>query len=225
MALTGEELTDEIQELVGRTSNIVLVDDTRCARWLNEAQRKIVDECPGIQNLLFKNATSLDTTQSLAYPIEDITVGDETSDEIAHIFDVWYIDGADSYKIRWMHVDEFDLEYPDPSSTDFGFDRPSKWTRRGSNIEMFPLCACGYCNKDLRIDGDVYAGDFATNDTTASDISDADDILIAYGIHKAWGAIGDEGKSQIWKMKYIGLLDDFKTKQDGLQQWDGNMYS
>jgi len=73
MGLTGVQLTDEIQTLVGRPTSQVLVDNTRCTRWLNEAQRKIAEECPDLDSLHFSNVLSLDTTQILRYPVNEIT--------------------------------------------------------------------------------------------------------------------------------------------------------
>ncbi|MHC4464786.1 MAG: hypothetical protein ACYS30_25655, partial [Planctomycetota bacterium] len=82
MALTGAELTDEIQAVTGRTtSGEPLVDTTRCTRWLNEAQKKIARECVDLECLHFSNRDSIDTTQTLKYAVADITVGDTSTAE------------------------------------------------------------------------------------------------------------------------------------------------
>ncbi len=83
MALTGAGLIDEVQAVTGRTaSGEALADATRCARWLNEAQIKIARDCKDLECLSFDNRDSIDTTQTLRYPISDITVGDASDLEI-----------------------------------------------------------------------------------------------------------------------------------------------
>ena len=227
MALTGAALTDEIRAIVGRegSADKGVITDTRCTRWLNEGQEKIVDECDGLHCMQFKNTTSLDITATLSYAISDITVGDSTTGErIARIWDVYYLDGNESVHLEWMGVDEFDEKYPDPTHSDIATSKPTHWTRRANNIEIFPLCSSGYYDNDLRFDGDYYAADFTTNDTTGSDISKADDGLIMYGVARAWEAIGDQKASIIWDKKFYAWLDDYKAQNDNLHEWDGKMF-
>ena len=121
-------------------------------------------------------------------------------------------------------TDEFDEMYPDPTHTDIPHTQPTHWTRRGNTIEMFPLCLTTYCDKDLRFDGDFYAGDFTTNDASSSDITGADEGLIMYGVARAWEAIGDQKTSFVWDKKFDIWLDDFKAQNDDLDEWDGKMF-
>ena len=227
MSLTGSELVDEIQTLVGRVSTDPLVDDTRCTRWLNEAQREIADACPGLKTLTFKNTTSIDTTQKLQYDLTDITFGDSTRCQLNRVFEIFYLDGNESVHLNFTHVDEFDKEWPDPTHSDYSPDKPNRWTRRGNKIEIFPLSACSYCNKDLRFNGDFYAEDFTTNDTDTSDISNADDGLIFYATGEAWDVIGGEtgnAESLKYKAKFLNWLENYKTKNETLYEWDGNQF-
>lgn len=237
--LTGEQLTDEVKEIIGRSEDTVLITDTRVARWLNEAQDRIIEECPGLHSLTFKNTTSIDTTVTLRYAISDITVGDSSDNRVCHIFDVWYLDGNESRHLNFLHIDEFDEEWPDPTHSDIPKTKPSYWTRRGNYIEMTPLCLTAYCDKDLRFDGDYYPRDFTLNDAGASDFSqaDADKGLILYAVGEAWAAIGSGealAKSQLWKKKFsnpeplpgedVGWLEKFKARNDILYEWEGNLY-
>jgi len=230
MALTGAEIVDEIREIVGRpgSSDMGVITDVRVTRWVNEGQSEIVEQCIGLHSMSFKNTTSLDTTVTLAYDFSDITVGDSsTGERVCRIYDVYYLDGNESVKLDFMFTDDFDSKYPDPTHTDVAKTEPTHWTRRKNAIEMFPLCLTANCNKDLRFDGDYYAADFTTNDSTAGDISGADQILIAYGSWKAWGAIGgkEATREEIkWKLKYTERLDDFRAMNDDLDEWDGNIY-
>jgi len=237
--MTGEQLVDEVRAIVGRPDDTKLVTDVRVTRWLNEAQRKIVEQVPGLHGTTFTNAESLDTTQVVKYAITDITVGDSTSDyEICRVTDVWYLDGNESRKLKFTFIDEFDEIYPDPTHSDVPKDRPERWTRRGGYIELMPMVVTAYCDKDLRFDGDYYAGDFTTNDASASDISGADAGLIKYAVWQAWEAIGGpQGliEAPKWKRRWSnpdplpsesgGWLEGFKAQNDTLHEWDGDLYS
>jgi hypothetical protein len=224
MALTGEKLIDEVQALTGREGDTELVTDARCTRWLNEAQHDIVEEIAGMFSQTFRNRDSFDTTAVLRYSIADITVGEiTTSDKVARVWYVGYLDGAQSKKLKYLHVDEFDEAWPDPTHSDIPTTISEYWTRRGGNIEIMPICATGDHNKDLRFDGDWYAGDFTTNDVTASDLSHCDEGMINFAVSKAWGAIGNETKRVLWKQKYEDWLRERKDKEDLIHAWDGNM--
>lgn len=226
MALTGAKLTDEIQTLTGRAgSGEPLVDNTRCTRWQNEGQRKIVEKCPELHSMSFKNTTSIDTTQLLSYSIADITVGDSTDRTVCHIFDVYYLDGNESRHLTFIPTDEFDAAYPDPTHSDHSFTKPTHWTRRGNNIEMFPLCATAYCDKDLRFDGDFYARDFTTEDASVGDISGADEGIIKYGVWQAWESIvGGQANALVAKAGFYEWLNGFQEQNDTLHEWEGNLY-
>lgn len=229
MALTGQELIDEVQAVTGRTaSGEALADTTRCARWLNEAQIRIANECVNLECLSFKNTSSLDTSVQLRYNIAEITVGDtSTLERVNRIFDVYYLDGDESRKLVYMFPDEFDENYPDPTHSDIPKTRPTHWTRRGNYIEMMPLCLATYIDKDLRFDGDFYPHDLSVADATYSDISGGDEGLIAYAAWKVWNAIGGSTatlEALKWKKAYNDWLSDFKDRNEILHEWDGNMY-
>ena len=226
MALTGAGLTDEIQAVTGRTTDgESLVTTARCARWLNEGQEKIARECVNLECLNFSNRDSIDTTQTLKYSVNDITVGDtSTMERVNRVFRVYYLNGLESTELTYMFTDEFDAEYPDPTHTNVPKNIPTHWTRRGNYIEIFPLCQTAYCDKDLRFVGDFWPHDLTTDDPTYSDICDGDKGLIAYGAYKAWGAIGNIIEEVKWKKKFEEWLNEFKTDNDTLHEWGGNMY-
>ena len=239
MALTGAEMTDEVQALTGRTTaGEPLIDNTRVTRWLNEGQRDIAEKVPGLHALTFKNTDSLDTTQSLRYNMSDITVRDPTTtNNICHLFDVWYLDGVESFRLIYTMVDDFDSDYPDPTHSDMETQRSNRWTRRGNVIEIFPLSACAYVDKDLRFDGDYYPTDFTTETTEVSDISRADEGLIYYAVWKAWDSIGGT-KAKIEavtaKKRYtnpdplpgedFGWMEEYRDQNDSMYEWDGKLY-
>lgn len=234
--LTCAQMVDEVQALTGTTdSDEPLATEARITQWINDGQREIVKECPGLESLLFKNTTSHDLTQSLAYSINDITGGDFTTQDIAHVWDVWYLDGAQSRKIDFVPTDEFDLMYPDPTHTDNPISLAKHWTRRGGQVEIMPLSQCAYCDNDLRFDGDFYPRDFTTDSSSYSDISmGVHKGLIYYAVAEYYSAAGDDVKGRIWKKKFhnpsghneedIGWLDMFKDANDRMEAWDGNLY-
>lgn len=234
MGLSCEELTDEIQALTGRIGDTILVDDTWCCRRLNEAQVYIVDHCLQLTDLEFKNTTSIDfATDDVSYDIGDITAADTTDEGVAHIQSVWLLDGANSILLDFQPKDEFDAVLIDPTSSDHSAGKPTRWTRRGNNIEVAPRPSSTYNGKDMRIDGVRYAAEFATNDTSASEIPDADEGLEYYAVAKAFGAMGDEAKRRIWWKKFTnpnplpgedyGWFEHFKDKHGQMEAWDGNV--
>jgi len=228
MALTGTALTDEVQALCGRPTNQVLLTNDRVTRWLNEAQRKIAEECPGLDELQFDNETSLDTTEVIIYALNEITIGDATDIRPCYIFDVFYLDGQESRKLEWIHPDEFEAAYPDPTHSDIAKHKPTHWTMQadlsGGYIKMMPFCLTTYCDKDLRIVGSAYPEDFTVEDTTRGLFIDCDDAMIAYGVCKGWGAIRDENKASVLLQKFVGTLEDIKTQSTRDHAWDGNIF-
>lgn len=227
MALTGATLTDEVQALVGRPSNQILADNTRVTRWLNEAQRVIAEECPDLDCLHFTNTTSLDTTQTILYAVNEITVC-HTAGRVCYITDVFYLDGNESRKLEFIHPDEFDADWPDPTHSDIPKSRPTHWTMQGDlsggYVKMMPFCLTTSCDKDLKFVGTMYPREFTTEDSSVSGIQNADDAIIAYAVAKAWGAIGEKDNEILWWSKFTGNLDDMKAQSSRFHQWDGNIF-
>jgi len=239
--LSCQEMIDEIQARCGRPNTTDLIDTTWCTRRINEAQKEIVEKYFLIPSLTFSNKTSLDTTGTVLYAVNEITVGDSSTANIAcHITDVWYLDGNDSRQLTFLPIDEFDNKYPDPTHSDSVFEKPAYWTRRGTEyIEIVPYCASGYWDKDLRFDGDFYAADFTTDSTSLSDISRASEGLILYGLWKAWAAIGMSNPSvaqeiinakKAWTNpepsygETLGWLEEFGDKYSQMPAWGQNFY-
>ena len=228
MALGCSELIDEIKSALGRDTDTELITDTRVCRWLNKAQEEIAEQCPGLTVLDMKNTTSVDFTVSLSFAMSEFTssLSDiTTSNRVCHIYGAAYIDGNESQHLQFMPQDDFDSDYLDPTSTDFAQGKPKYYTRRGNNIEVFPICLTANCDKDFRLDGSVYPIDFTAADSTAlSSLERADDLLIAYAIFKAWTYIGKAEPAQLWLAKFNGLLEEYKRKNDVLHEWNANIY-
>lgn len=240
MALSCQEMIDEIQARTGRTGsneNPPLVTDlTRCTRWINEGQRVISEQVPSIPSLNFNNRSSLDTTGTITYTITDITIGDvTTSRKPCRIDQVWYLDGNDSVELDYKPPDEFNSLHPDPTHSDEYFGIPKQWTQfNNTEIVIYPYCDSAYWDKDLKFAGDYFPADFTTDSTSYSDISGADELLIQYGIWQAWKAIGNTAEEikarKTWSNpepapgEEIGLLEKFKDKAVSMPGWIWNLY-
>ncbi len=233
MALSCASMAAQVQALSGRTGDTVLVTTDQIRVWFNEAQRDVADRAPGLHALTFSNRTSLDVTDTLRYFLGDITAGDYTEQGVANIWNVFYLDGADSRKLAFVHTDEFDANWIDPTHADAARYRPRWWTRRGNSIEIVPMSGCAYWDKDLRFDGDFYPREFSAADTTRySDLSEAEEGLVAYALAQAWRAIGSSGgvqgalmKAADYSRRYEGWLDNYEHKNNRLDEWPGNLYS
>jgi hypothetical protein len=225
MALTCASMVSEVQALCGRTGDTVLICPTQVLRWFNDAQRDIAQDVRGLDALTFKNTGSLDTTAVLRYAIGDITGGDYTTQPVMDVWRVTYLDGQDSKKLTFVHTDEFDSNWPDPTHSDSVFGKPSHWTRRGSNIEIRPVCSSGYYDKDLRFDGQFYPREFTDADVTVyADISNADDLLKLYALSKAWHAIGKIDKGVDYSIQYDAAKSHYQDYAERLDAWTGGMY-
>ncbi len=227
-ALTCDELIAEVKDYIGRPTDTALITDTRVLRWLNEGQREIAEQVPGLTELEMKNLTSVDFSENSAYAMADWTshlTDVTTSNRIAHIKDAWYIDGADSYRLKFYPTDDFDDNWPDPTNSDFQAFRPSSYTRRGDYIEVAPICATTYCDKTFRLDAYVYPTDFtATDSTHTSDLDNCDEGLINHAVWKAWAAIGRIDNAVSWKNRWDSWLDDLQANNDKMTSWIPNIY-
>lgn len=229
MALTGAQLVDEVQAIIGRESDQVLADNTRVVRWLNEAQKTIAEECPNLDCLQFTNTASIDTTEIILYPVNEITIGHcSTEEAVCYLTDVYYLDGNESRKLEFIHPDVFDDEYPDPTHSDIPKSKPTHWTMQadlsGGYVKMMPMCLTAYCDKDLKFVGTFYPRDFTTEDSSVGGIKGADNALIAYGVWKSWAALGDTEEEIKWQSKFNGELERMQTQSSRFHQWDGNIF-
>ena len=238
MPLSCENLIDEIQAIIGRPDDTELADTTRVTRWLNEGQRIIAERVPALRPLMVDN-TSLETDQQLSYNLVDLTVGDETAVTMAdttvsvinRIFSIGYVDGANSRRLRYTHIDEWD-KVIDPSSSDFGEGIPFRYTRRANTIELRPIADV---TKTLRVIGDRWPVDFTTNSSSASELERADEGLIMFAEAKSWRAIGEEARHNIRMKQFsnanpgrneeFGWLEEYARRENELHSWDGDLFS
>jgi len=252
MALTGEALVDEVRAVIGREGSDTqgTITDTRVTRWLNEGQKRIAQKCPGLPELDFRNpaigdATTAFThtfvTDTVNYAISDLTFSggpaynDLTDEKALFVSNVWHMDGANSLRLEFMPIDEFDMFVIDPTSSDIVSDRPARWTKRGDNIEVSPRPSSTYNGDGIRIDGMRTPQEFTTNDATASEMEDVDEGLIMYAVAKAWRSIGDEARHDIGMRSFtnpnptatqtVGWLERYRDDYARMDAWDANIYT
>ena len=235
MALGLTELIDEVKAAIGRVDDSALITDTRVLRWLNKAQEDIAEKCPGLTALDFKNTTSVDFTDGqLEWPLADWTskltsnvagTDNTTDNHICHLYGAYFSKGNESHKIQFIPTDEFDSRFIDPTNDDFYNGEPELYTRRGNNLEIYPVCSTAEVDQDFRLDGSLYPMDFTATDSTAySSLERADDVIIAYAVFKAWTYIGKGEEAGQWLSKYNGLLNEYKARNDILHEWEHNVY-
>jgi len=233
MSLTCAELITETKALIGRAGDTDYITDERVLRWINDAQREIAEKCIGLECLERKNTTSVDTTQKLSYALADwtfdVTVDATTTNRVCHVKAMYYLDGNESHQLVFKPKDEFDAEIIDPTNSDFDpWYKPERFTRRGDYVELYPLCASAYCNKNLRLDAYIYPPDFTGSASTRSSIIDnADKGLIAYAILEAWKHIGGQtgdANAIKWSLVWDKWLEDFQAQNDNLHAWEANIY-
>lgn len=238
--LSCETLIDDVQAAVGRVGDTKLVTDARVTRWLNEGQRHITRKSEGLDDLDFKNVETFDFSENeILFPIADMTFStpnDTTDEQACHIRDAWYVDGAESVRLDYLPIDEFDNLLIDPTSSDHSADKPARWTRRGDYIEIAPRPSSTYSDvttKVLRLDGTRYPQEFTTNDSSSSEISDVDEGLIRYGVWQAWGYIGNTVEEIKAKKRFsnpnplpgedFGWLEDWRDSKLSMPAWDGDV--
>jgi len=250
--LSCEGLTDEVRELIGRggPDKMGTITDARVTRWLNQGQDRIAQESRGLEELTFRNPAVGDTTAAfthtfvtdqITYSIGDLTFAgstaynDLTDERALFISNIWHVDGANSRQLTYVPTDQFDTFMIDPTSSETITDRPTRWTRRGSDIEVAPRPSSTYNGDGLRIDGMRSPQDFTTNDITASELVDVDEGLILYAVAKGWESIGDEARYDVWMRKFtnpeptatqtIGWVERYRDEHSKMEAWSGEFYT
>ncbi|KPL25591.1 MAG: hypothetical protein AMJ75_00335 [Phycisphaerae bacterium SM1_79] len=221
MTLGCASMITEVQELAGRSGDTVLITSDRCMRWLNDAQDEIVRRCPGLPD------TETDDRTSLTCVSDDVTYSLASFDPtVCHCLEVWYMDGDQSKKLKYLPPDEFETKYPDPTSGDYTPDKPVYWTVQGKDLlKIVPRPSSDEAGDTLRVLYTGYADDFSAADATrASDINHVHQMLVDYGLWQAWGAIGDEGKSTYHNAKFEAGLIKFQEYYGLMPAWIPNIY-
>lgn len=210
MAKSISEIITEIKGLVGRSRSVGTdIDlDTILLNAINYVQDLIVKKCPCILELQVKDTTTLDT-------VEDQYEYSIASLDIAHLQDVWILDGTSTHKLTFIDLELFDDRFPDVDSESVGL--PDYYTRRGSNIEFNCPIDSEYASKDIRLNYCKKPAAFTSSISDATcDINDIDTGLILYGWYKALTVVSKNNPNLAlakrvefneWLDEYIDYVD------------------
>ena len=128
------ELISEVRTLLGKGSDTNLVTTDRVGRWLNDAQRKIVRENPGLRDVHVLDETAFWITSSTyKYELSGLTY------DIAHLRRFWCHDPGYKKHYRIDPVpggnEYWDAHLGDPSYSASG-GYPTYYFRRGEVLEL-----------------------------------------------------------------------------------------
>jgi hypothetical protein len=215
MAKTCTQLISRVKQLIGRSGNVnsTLSIDEIILDALNEAQVFIVRRIPNIMELQVKDTATLDTvTDQYEYDLSDF------DPKIAHLMNVWIMDGTSSRRLRYKHKDDFDKFYPDVSA--IAAAMPAYYTRRGNKIEFDCPVSSDYNGKDIRIDYCKWAAEFTSVDSTEpSELAQADQGLILFAWNEALRVLAKGNTSLLAvanekKMLFNEWLDEYADYHD-----------
>jgi len=215
--LTLAQMIDEVQARVGREDDTTLITDARLTKFINEAQRFIAKKLKGIPELYGKDTSLSTITDTVEYSISTI--------DPCYIIGVWYIDGSESKRLIYQHHDEFDSKAPDPTHADFSASKPCYYTRRGTNIQIWPRPSSSYASKTIRIDYQKWPTDLSGSNT--SDLQRMDEGLMLYAEYKAWDTIGGETGKAEKREAWLEFQDWIREMRDHLyiiEDDDDNIY-
>jgi hypothetical protein len=232
MAQKGcDELVTDVQARCHRVDDNVLVTTIAVTGWLNDCQRQIAERVPNLPELEMRNTDSVTcatTAQSYGLaewtsPLTDVTTGNR----VCYVKDLYFLNAACSHRVKFLTQDQFDDKRIDFTHSDYETIYPRWWTRRGNNLETFPLTDSTWSGYTLRLDGWVYPPDFDIGSSCESYLKNCDEILTRYATAQGWAVIGtDEGDKNYtkWMNLFEEALEVRRLSAGRLTAWDGNMY-
>jgi hypothetical protein len=203
-------LIARIKQLVGRniTSPNLSLDEIILDA-LNDAQVRIVRDVPNIMELQVKNTTLSTILNTYSYSFAAF------NPPVAHLQNVWILNGLQSQLIRFKDREDFDLKTPDVSAQNAGF--PAKWTRRGNAIEFSCPISAEYVGLSIRADYCKWATPFpSTISTATSELVNSDEGLIYFGWAKAIEVIHKDNPN-LYREKlamFESWLEDYSEYHD-----------
>lgn len=223
--MDSDAMVDEVQDLVGRPDgDSVLIVDARVNRWLNEAQDYIVEKCPGILDTETEDTSLTCVSDQIDYSMGSF---DPTA---CHPNEVWYWNGDESKRLTFMPRDDFDDDYPDPTSSDFSPAKPKAWTQIGRHtLRIAPRPSSDYAGDTLRVVYTGYPNDITGSDTSA--LTNADQGLVYYATSMAWKAIGRNTEAMLYWKRFtnpypnnLGWLEEYQAYQANMPAYDEHLF-
>ena len=211
---TCVQLIGRVKQLVGRAvaGNTISIDQIILDA-LNDAQAFITRQCPQIMSLQTKDTTTVLTVlNQYAYSIAAVDPA------IAHLMDVWILNGLSTTKLDFLATRIFDNQYPDVASISAAC--PDFYTQRGTQIEFNCPINSDYAGLYLRLNYTKWPTSFASTTSVArSQLLKASQGLIFYAWSETLRAIAKNNPAMLQAANekrswFNDWLDDYSQYHD-----------
>lgn len=178
MSQNFTELIQEVQGYMSRNTSDVHITTARVGRWVNQAQRKIVMDNPGLRDVHKVDKT----TWTLATDQYEYDMSDFSTFPIAHLLSIKYIDTTGTnYKVIPPYqggVIQWDEDYP--YIPEFTTGIPEEYIRRGNTVEIYPAPSSSENTMPLWVEYSYLPALMTGTDATA--LTDFDEAIIQMSI-------------------------------------------
>lgn len=180
------ELSTAVQTEMGLVGDTSIVTTTRCGHWVNEAQRAIVYDNPGLWDCHVLDTSTLEATED-EYELD---LADFTTYPVCHVLKIRYVK-ADPLCAYWIQpypggLECWDEDFPYIPMRGTGY--PQYYVRRGNVIELDMAFGADAAGADIWLEycklPPVMTG---TNNPV---LTGFDECLIAKAKAYAYGALG-----------------------------------
>ncbi len=216
MALTTTQIVTEICDIVGKRLGASAPSgaslQSRVVNYLNFGQRRIA-RMANFDELCAVKEDAATVVSVKTYPITTGTnnLGLTRFKDFASIR---LIDSENSRKlIRWSYR-KFDALYPRPEN--FATQRPTIYTRWGSNVILFRIPDAVYT---LHIRYNQWPTELTLGSGT-SDFQEKDELLVATGVVETFLALEESADAAIWFKRFEELLDKVGIDDTYEPDWD-----
>lgn len=219
--LTLTELADEVRNETGTIDDTELLTATRVYKYLDWAQREIARRVVGLYDLHVESTTDIAlATDTKTYSLSSLTY------PICHLHRIRMIDTsslANCRDLEFMPTDEYDRKYPYPEG--LGSSYPIIYTRRGSVLEIYRIPSSDFDTLPLYLDYSKWPARL-TVATDEPEITDADEVIIAGGVYRAYRAMGHAYREEAMfrRAEFDQILDQWSQQQIRLLDWPAQLY-
>lgn len=213
--LTCTQIVTEICDVVGKRVGASAPSGTalqsRVVNYLNFGQRRIA-RMANFDELCALNEGAATVASVKTYPMSTGTnnLGLTRFKDFASIR---LIDSENSRKLERWSYRKFDEKYPRPEN--FATQRPTIYTRWGSNVILFRIPDAAYT---LHIRYHQWPSDMSLGSGT-SDFSDKDELLIAAGALETFLALEEIADAAIWLKRFEGLMEKARVDDTYEPDW------
>jgi len=227
MALTATQLVTEICDIVGKRVGASAPSGTalqsRVINYLNFGQRRIARSA-NFDELCALNESAATVTSVKTYPMSSGT-NNLGLTRVKDIAGIKLIDSENSWRLTRWSVKKFDQKYPYPEN--FATQRPTIYTRWGSNIVLFRIPDAAYT---LHVRYHQWPTELSLGSAT-SDFLDKDELLVAAGALETFLALEEAVDAAIWLKRFESLMEvarvddtyepDWAPEAEPMSDWKG----